>query len=394
MKLMYVLSDDIGHNTSANIRNAGLIKGFVEKGVSVQVVCLKASSCQDQGLLGMIKGADLLYFTRQSQGAVNVNNQNLSFKAKIKRKLVKLYNIFRVFDPNIYLIRRMNIDTSQLIMPDVILSSSDPRSAHVLARKVAKALDFNGKLIQYWGDPMCNDISASRLMRPILKMRERELVRTADLSLYTNQASCDKISKLYHIPSEKLMAIPTPCESSYSSVKHTDNRIINIGYFGEYYSWRRNMTPLFSFIYNNPEYQLTIAGKTDVSVAGKNFDVHPVLPSSEVNTLMEQMDVLVVVENLPKKGYEKDCIQIPGKVFHYGATDKKILVISETGLTRNEFVRYNRYKFCDNNVESIGKALSELIQDNEVEMQNPVADFSPMNVANRIINWYEHELQG
>lgn len=392
MTIMYVLSDDIGRNTSANIRNAGLINGFLNIGVSVQVVCLKEISNKDHGLLQMISGSDLLYLTHRTQREKRKEGQN-SCKSKLKTILVRFYNIFRIYDPNIHLIRRMAIDIKSLKQPDIILSSSDPRSAHVLARKIAKALDFHGALIQYWGDPICNDISASRLMRPFLKIIERELLLTANLSLYTNHASCDKICKLYNIPSKKMMALPTPYEPSYTTSKQPDDKRIRVGYFGEYYSWRRNMNPLFDYIRGNKEYRLTIAGKTDLSIDESLFDVYPVLPSDEVSKLVEQMDILVVVENLPKKGHETDCIQIPGKVYHYGATDKKILVINETGLTYNEFHMYNRYKFCENNVESIGNALAELVKDESEKMHRPVIDFYPTNVAKKVLSWYEHEYQ-
>lgn len=268
----------------------------------------------------------------------------------------------------------------------MVISSSDPRSAHLLAIKIINTNNYNCPFVQYWGDPMSNDISASLLMRPFLKKAERSLLNKASLVLYTNQITCDNISKMYGISQRKVRYIPTACDKDI--VEPPQGNVINVGYFGEYYSWRRNIIPLVEAVKSSPNFRLTLAGTTDVKgIDTVNVTVYPFMDSEKLRGYQDRMDILVILENKPKKGEEGNCIQIPGKVFHYGATNKKILVIEETGLTQKAFGDYRRYKFCDNDVESIQSALADLVDETALSMITPVEDFDPNNVASLLIKY-------
>ena len=57
--------------------------------------------------------------------------------------------------------------------------------------------------------------------------------------------------------------------------------------------------------------------------------------------------------------------QIPGKIYQYSATNKKILFIldgseSEISVLENYFKKFNRYIFCKNNVVDIEFAIKEI----------------------------------
>ena len=61
MKILYVISDDITNNTSANIRNISLICGLLENGHAVQVACLNNNKKHDASLKRIIGSAKITY---------------------------------------------------------------------------------------------------------------------------------------------------------------------------------------------------------------------------------------------------------------------------------------------------------------------------------------------
>ena len=393
MNILYITSDDILRNSSANIRNASLVRGLKDIGHDIKVLCLKPNK-HDEHLEKILSDIDILYAINAS---VNTSNSNTSEQKKtniLKNIAVRLYNLIRVYDPSARLIRKVQTESLAIGTPDIIISSSDPRSSHLLAKKIIKEVNFKGKYVQYWGDPMMNDISASLLVRPFLRNAEKQLLQLPHLIVYTNDATVQQMAKEYNIPRQKMFSIPTPCaktKEDQSAPNEDKDEVVKIGYFGEYYSSRRNIKPLLDVIANNPKYHLTIAGSTDITVPNTaNITQFPHIGASQVAKLQEYTDVLIVLENKPKnKLMANNVIQIPGKVFHYGITDKKILIIEETGLSKSALDKYNRYYFCDNNISDIRVTMEHIAKDNTPSLSTPLQDFFPENVAKILIERIE-----
>ncbi len=388
MKILYITSDDILRNSSANIRNASLVRGLKDIGHDIKVLCLKPNK-HDKHLEKILSDVDILYAINTP---INTSHNTAALQKPniFKTIAVKLYNLIRVYDPSARLVRKVKTESLPIGTPDIIISSSDPRSSHLLAKKIIKNINFKGKYVQYWGDPMMNDISASLLVRPFLRNAEKRLLRLPDLIVYTNDATVRQMAQEYNIPQHKMFSIPTPCAKSQeisSAPKDNNDEVVRIGYFGEYYSSRRNIIPLLEVITNNPKYHLTIAGSTDINVpATANITQFPHIGAAQVAELQENTDILIVLENKPKnKLMANNVIQIPGKVFHYGITDKKILIIEETGLSKSAFDKYNRYYFCDNNISDIQDAMEHIAKDNTPSRCTPLRDFFPENVAKVLI---------
>ena len=83
--------------------------------------------------------------------------------------------------------------------------------------------------------------------------------------------------------------------------------------------------------------------------------------------------------------------QIPGKIYHYSATNKPILFIldgteEEQILLMEYFQKYNRYYFCKNTVESILDELNVIQKDIETgKMWTAVNEFSPKKVVTSLL---------
>ena len=95
-------------------------------------------------------------------------------------------------------------------------------------------------------------------------------------------------------------------------------------------------------------------------------------------------DVLVFLCNL-KGG------QIPGKIYQYSATNKTILFIldgtkQEISILKKYFGKFNRYVFCENNEDSIKRAVNDIINGNIDSIDNkPIEDFNPKNIMKFIL---------
>src|SRR5699024_9006515 len=82
--------------------------------------------------------------------------------------------------------------------------------------------------------------------------------------------------------------------------------------------------------------------------------------------------------------------QIPGKVYHYAATNKPILIIKD-GDKQEEIERYlkkfNRYYFCENDVFSIREKVHEIMD--KKTWDSPCEEFNPQNIAQKFIDVLE-----
>lgn len=384
MNILFVTTDDVLRNSSSNIRNVALIKGLTQIGHRITIACLCHGHKDDPGLRSVIQGVELVYLNKEFR---NIKKQlpSSSLRTKLKCMLLSIYNKFRIFDQ--YVHYRIDIPNSiKDTKYDLLISSSDPRSSHVLAKRIRKCYASPIKWVQYWGDPMANDISSSRLVRPLIRMRERQILNQADVILYTNHQTVDYIKRTYGLTNKNINNIPTsfPLELKGCGFRNKGegDKMIHLGYFGEYKKYMRNMDPLFEAVLSMEGCVLTLAGNTDYIVPNNHSIIkHPHLTSNQLEDVQSQMDILVVVENRPAK--TRPCVQIPGKIFHYGLTNQKILVISENGIIEKEFDQYKRYKFCENTKESIAQAVCDLVNEKTKTMYSPVPEFYPEAVARK-----------
>ena len=82
--------------------------------------------------------------------------------------------------------------------------------------------------------------------------------------------------------------------------------------------------------------------------------------------------------------------QIPGKIYHYSATNKPILFILdgteyEKNIIKDYFSKYNRYYFCNNNITEIKHAIHQIAENYTKNCGQIVEEFSPRQVVKQLL---------
>ena len=130
---------------------------------------------------------------------------------------------------------------------------------------------------------------------------------------------------------------------------------LRYGYFGDYSSKARNLKPFYQYAVEN-KIPFTICGNSDEPyLTESNTVVYPRCTLDKLRPIEAKANVLVFVCNLSGG-------QIPGKIYQYSATNKYIIFIldgtaEEKDVLYDYFSQFNRYVFCENNKESIARAI-------------------------------------
>src|SRR5699024_6082318 len=123
---------------------------------------------------------------------------------------------------------------------------------------------------------------------------------------------------------------------------------------------------------------LTIVGDSDIKLK-RTANIN-ILKRQPIDNYEAESDLLVCMLN-------KSGTQIPGKVFHYAATNKPILLLLD-GEHGNEigkyFSEFNRYYICNNNIEEIENMIRQIIK--KEENFKPVHEFSSFNIAKELLS--------
>lgn len=391
LKVLFVSSYDLRRNTSSNIRTVALIKALTETGARVDCFFIKsADSNVDNKISSTLNTSTNKIFTYpKTQESVSVSGvvvkQN-KIKELIRNNIISLYNRLTVYDIYEILFAKLKKqDVSELDNDyDVIISSSEPRSSHKLAKKLIKYLGFKGAWIQYWGDPMTNDVASKKFLSFREKMAERKLINLSDASIYTNPCTMQYMQNKYKKLAHKIMWIPTSdisnVDDGYSST--TGNGIC---YLGDYLSKYRNIKPLYEACLECG-IQLSIIGNGDIDLATtENITVKQRVPREEAKQIESESKILVVLENVPKSKGEP-CIQVPGKLYHYSLTNKYVLVISESDDIAENYKQYNRFIFVKNEKDEIIRAINGINNGEYDFIKNaPVESFKRHSVASSVL---------
>ncbi len=369
MKILYITADPLEYNTSANMRNRAIINGFIKNGHVVDTLSASVNSetvgydksVNIQNLnkrywLDMSKSYSKLVIKKEE---LNKNKKKNKIKLKIKTLLYKIYTKISLYDTKKSLVKKVK-EVQFEEKYDIIISSSDPKSAHLLAEEVIKVnSEITKKWIQYWGDPFAMDINKSSIIPSIIiKREEKRILSLADKIIYVSPFTHKEQCKLYKKLSTKMFFLPIACEEKYNLEK-TDKKdgFIKLGYFGNCYAKDRNIIPLVEMSQGNDAIKLILCGNTDVEIPKTNNIIsYARVSSGKVKALQNEVDILVCVCN--RRG-----TQIPGKIYHYSATNKLILILidGDNKLELKEyFDSFNRFITCENEKEDILKTIKNL----------------------------------
>lgn len=387
MNILFVSMVPFESNSSAVIQNKGIIKGLVELGNEVDVMTLRPNSnalSYDESINDIEEIVRNSYYIEpnykytalmmKKESEVLKTSSNNTFNdmllkcRKLIRNLVKsIHDKIAIFDAqksNVNQVLDLKLDYS---IYDIILSASDPKSSHLIVEKILmKNSSIKAKWIQYWGDPMFNDITRKKDWRDsIVKYMEKKLLKEADKIVYASPLTLKIQKDTYPYFAEKM----DYANQVSINIISTDNKPrsqglnkIHFGYFGTYYSKYRNIICLYDAALHS-EYNLNICGPSDLKLEStNNIKVYGMVPYKEATKMEENSDILVTICN-------SSGTQIPGKIYYCSGYNKPIIVILD-GEHKDElksyFETFNRYILCDNDSDSILKAFEKAINELQI----------------------------
>lgn len=311
------------------------------------------------------------------------DNQN--FKAILRSKLKELY--YRCFpkDPlypmeRVWLKKASHFQSSSEY--DLVISNSSPAASHklVLLLLQAKRISFK-RWVQIWEDPWYADLYGSR--DEAVFQEEHALLSAATEVYYVSPLTLEYQKELFPDCKEKMKHLPLPylVYTEDNSMKGSQS----FGYFGDFYSRTRNLLPFYEALRESGcvgnifgDSDLCLESTEHITVSGRvTLDV--------LAKVQSETGILVHLCNL-RGG------QIPGKIYHYSATNKPILFIldgtdAERTMIRSYFEQFNRYYFCENNANAILTAMKQICEDLSKFVQYaPVEAFSPKVVVGQLLN--------
>ena len=384
MNVLFVVLSPIEGNTSGVISNIGVINGLLELGHTVEVLTTRAigNNVVNKNI-GFINDSVVISYLESGElykKVVSSRQDGNSKKKKMISMLRKLYYKLKILDNMVPVAKSVNCKMVSRKQYDLVISASDPKSSHIAVSNLIKTGLLVDKWIQYWGDPLANDITRKSIWpKWIVKLTEKTLLAGADKICYVSPFTLKQQQKEFRKYSDNMFFQPLPYERErYMSTRN--DGVVKLGYFGDYNSEVRNIVPLYDACKSFPECFLTIAGGSDLNLEEvPNIKIYPRVPKETIEEMEEDSDILVCVMN-------KSGSQIPGKIYYAAATNKAVLVVLDgdnIGGLEEYLNGFNRFVLCHNNADSIRNAVNK-IKETDTQWQ-PCKRFSPKNIASQIL---------
>lgn len=379
MKVLFVTLFPLENNTSVTISNYGILLGLQQLGHDVTILMPHASDTEvsipyDVSMFRIVRIEGMPFNLLRKAPA----KQTLWFK--IKRKFRKHFEYLDFTRPYLKSVKSVCILNEHF---DLIISTSDPKTSHVFVGKLIKQGLSYDRWIQHWGDPMYGDITRSNSYPNwIIKCFERRIIKMADKVVYVSPFTADMLKSVHPQYKDKIEFVPLPCEELDADTLVNTNTILKLVYLGDYSPSIRNILPLYDAVKEMSDVELTIAGISTLRLENTDsITVLPRIPQTQCHQLESEVDVLVTVCNL--RG-----TQIPGKVYYAAASQKHMLVIldgDEKDKLKEYVDSFGRYITCENNVESIRKALSDIRSRKDTTTYVVPSIFLPKNNVDEIL---------
>lgn len=391
MKILVVAGSCLRVNSSANLCHLAYIRGLVENGHQVQVLCVEEKGQVTDDSMVLPEGAQYCYFpdnflyrfmrpSSWKQTKNNLQNQRKSWKTNIIAYLRKAVNSF--YGPfGLHGAWAKNAVRGFNAQPyyDVVISLSSPVHSHWVAVQLIKKKKVRCKKhIEIWEDPWYLDLYNRQKNKQQFTM-EKELLSACDRVFYVSPLTLQYQKELFTDSAGKMDWVALPYyykEAQATAPNH------HFGYFGDYFPFSRDLTPF---------YQAAKQSNVSVCICGspeslfeptEKISIYPRLDLADLKRREQETGILVCLAN--KKGG-----QIPGKIYQYAATYKKVLFILDGTPAEQEVLRrflepFQRFYFCRNNVADIKKALAEILVGNSQIKNEPLESFSPAHIVRQI----------
>ncbi|PKM64371.1 MAG: hypothetical protein CVU96_03200 [Firmicutes bacterium HGW-Firmicutes-20] len=379
MRILYVTLKPLEFNTSATLRNLAMIEGITSLGHSVEILTIPATQNSEwlDTTLAVPQNCEISYLS-QLNAYVGVTEKHDGFVGKLKKSVLPLmrwlYHKLSIYDFTIMIAKKADKIHCRHSNYDIIISSSDPKSSHIAVRNLLRSGLKCQHWIQYWGDPLAFDITNQTIWPTfILKMFEQSLIKEADKVVYVSPFTLQQQQMGYRKVAQKLSFLPIPYRK-INEYALRENYPLDCCYLGDYYTRSRNILPFVEAV-QHLELRSVIAGNTDIEVKGKHISVLNRISQSQVTDIEQQSRILVCLLN--RKGN-----QIPGKLYHYAASNKPILVIvdgDESRKMEQYLLSFDRFELCVNDSKMIEAKLNSMLSEDKI--YKPSERLNPSTIA-------------
>lgn len=407
MRVLYVTASCLTRNTSANLSHNAFVQGLLENGCDLDILMAKDSWGEpDRGLphweqacyhtFQSVSAADRLRSIFRSIENGDIHNSGGSSKkvqAEVRFALKPLAktvarNLFYSLFPRdpLYPLEKKWLKTASHYRSkekyDLVISNSSPAASHKLVEQLlAKGRISTDRWIQIWEDPWYHDLYGGHTV--LEEQEEHRLLQSANEIVYVSPLTLMYQKRFFPDCEAKMRCVVLPSfQINESEVNTSGPDQVSFGYFGDYYSATRDLTPFYEALCISG-YKGFIYGDSDIRLSSTNeIEVSERVTLDKLGQIQNQTSCLVHLSNL-RGG------QIPGKLYHYSATNKPILFIldgteEEKKTLLDFFAPYGRYSFCENDSKQILKQLQLLAK--KTECMPPVMDFFPVNVVKKLID--------
>lgn len=392
MKILYVTSLAFRESSSASIRNTSLINGLIEKGCEVDLLTLSYPDQREDSYLKSIISKEVRIFKSEISFLNNYLNKNTgTFPINKNTVYSKVKNIIKnaYFFPDVDKKWISNYNKDVLYNNyDFIISSSDTKTSHYVAKKIIKVSGKNMedvKWVQIWGDPWENDINIKKYMRKKIKKQERKLLELADYIFYVSEPTMNHMKNKYHKHSNKIYYLGRSFIEENNGREIGGNKNWVFTYTGSL-NPNRNIVNLISAIntYNKnheKKIELNLYGRIDdktskIIRSSSKVSYHGSVGLTDINKAYQNSDVLIYIDN------GGETTQIPGKIYDYLGTDRPILALveNEKAATTVFLQELNRCELQLNNRESINFDFLSTISKMEINQQ-----YSASSMAEKLL---------
>ena len=404
MHVLYVVGACLTKNTSANMSHNGYVQGLLENGCDVDILMAEDSWGQeDKGLPTWTQARYFRYVSTSVQdklrkklrgtatvavsasgngSAEGVARPRKSLKAMIRSAAKALFYKCFPNDPLYPLeanwLKKASHFRSETTY-DLVISNSSPAASHKLVGMLLKKGGLKCKRwVQIWEDPWYYDLYGGH--SELVKEEEHALLREATEVYYVSPLTLKYQQKYFPDCADKMKHIPLPY-FDFSAEESGSVSICSFGYFGDYSSHTRNLRPFYEALARSGQIGYIYGDSDLVLQATEKIEVSGRVTLDRLAEVQAKTKCLVHLCNLQGG-------QIPGKIYHYSATTKPILFIldgtqEEKELLEAYFSQFDRFYFCDNTVDAICSAISEICA--EDRSWTPLAAFSPKAVVNQLL---------
>lgn len=387
MNILYISALYTRKNSSAAIRNNALVKGLIMLGHRVDVKTIDWGA-DESIFLNTEKNGNIYKYTLPAIKKVNQYKKNIASKYKILHRVVSYIKPLIMFPDNTKSWIRSYQYGNMAKEYDLMISSSDTKSAHLIASKI-KQLSPGLRWIQIWGDPWTYDLNTPWYVKPISYLYEGEILKKADKVVYVSQLTAELMKNKFPKYANKLSYIPRSYYYECEQRPKSSDKNIKIVYTGTL-AYGRNTEQLLKAIndfntHSNNKIELHIYGAVAIpssQLDASNVFVHGEVDYSQIKHVYEQGDFLLFISN---KG--KTITQIPGKLYDYLGCYQPIICLCDSEQTNliNYLKGISKCIIINNNYKSIYNFFDNLVCSNWSEYQGICYEYSPRNIAEQVL---------